>query len=63
MTTHSWRWTGRLEFPGRVDHQVEIRGFRIEPGEVEAALLQDPGLRETVVIAREDRPGDRRPAA
>src|SRR5919202_2851587 len=48
---------GNIEFLGRLDNQVKIRGFRIELGEIEAALAQYLGVRETVVIAREDVPG------
>src|SRR6185369_13273961 len=46
---------GDIEFLGRLDHQVKIRGFRIELGEIESALLALPGVREAVVVAREDR--------
>ena len=51
---------GRIEFLGRLDFQVKIRGFRIELGEVEARLLSHGGVRDTVVVAREDTLGERR---
>jgi acyl-coenzyme A synthetase/AMP-(fatty) acid ligase len=49
-----------LEFLGRLDTQVKVRGFRIETAEVEHALKQYPGIRGCVVVAREDAPGDKR---
>jgi amino acid adenylation domain-containing protein/thioester reductase-like protein len=48
---------GNIEFIERIDHQVKIRGFRIELGEIEAALSKHPAVRETVVLARGDKPG------
>ncbi len=49
---------GALEYLGRVDQQVKVRGFRIEPGEIQALLAAHPGVRETVVIARETPRGE-----
>ena len=55
-----FRADGNVEFLGRVDEQVKIRGFRIEVGEVETVLAQHEGVRESVVIAREDERGSTR---
>jgi acyl carrier protein len=51
---------GTLEFLGRIDQQVKLRGYRIEPGEIETVLCQYPAVREAVVLLREDIPGDQR---
>ena len=54
-----WRPDGQLEYLGRLDHQIKVRGFRVELGEIEAQLLNQPGIRDAVVIAQENRNGTR----
>ncbi|MCR8642843.1 amino acid adenylation domain-containing protein [Paenibacillus sp. N1-5-1-14] len=58
-----WLSDGTLEYIGRIDHQIKIRGFRVELGEIESLLSRHPLIAQVIVMAREDQPGERRLAA
>ena len=55
-----WQEDGTIEYLGRNDFQVKLHGYRMELGEIESRLAACPGVREAVVLVREDRPGDKR---
>ncbi|MCR8842179.1 amino acid adenylation domain-containing protein [Paenibacillus sp. SC116] len=55
-----WQDNGWIDYLGRADHQIKLRGFRIETGEIESVLIDHPAVEQACVIVREDRAGDRR---
>jgi aspartate racemase len=55
-----WRRDGVIEFLGRTDNQIKLRGYRIEPGEIETALKRQPEVLDSAVMVREDTPGEKR---
>jgi acyl-coenzyme A synthetase/AMP-(fatty) acid ligase len=59
----SWNADGSLAFHGRIDQQIKLRRFRIEPGEIEAALLDHPSFAQAVVVFHKDDPANPRPIA
>ena len=58
-----WLPDGRIDCLGRMDHQVKVRGFRIEPAEIESSLSEDATVKQCVVVVRQDRPGEKRVVA
>ncbi|MCB1032517.1 MAG: AMP-binding protein, partial [Acidobacteria bacterium] len=55
-----WNADGTLDFLGRIDHQLKVRGFRVEPGEIEAALSRHPAVADCLVVGRQEASGDKR---
>jgi amino acid adenylation domain-containing protein/non-ribosomal peptide synthase protein (TIGR01720 family) len=55
-----WLPDGNIEYLGRIDDQLKIRGFRVEPGEIESVLQQAPGVKQAVIVSKEDKQGSKR---